>query len=126
MNPFTWIKAQLWKLTTALGVVASLYLGIALLVEKAENRHLEKLNTNRAKRIGILEGDLAKQNRAIKAHAAEGDRLRAEAAAALAQAQAQTAVAQDLANGLLAYSPKGSTTCERLLDLDRKLVETLK
>lgn len=121
-----WIKAQAWKLTTALGVVASLALLVALLAEKAENRHLEKLNTNRAKRIGVLEGDLARQNKAIKEHAAEGERRLAEAAAALAQAQAQTAIAQRRATQLLAYTPKGATTCERLLDLDAQLLETLK
>lgn len=121
-----WLTAHLWKLTTAAAVAASLGLLIALVGAKIEVRQLDKIATQRAREIGLLTGQIAYQNDMINRQAEEGKRRLAEAEAALEQARAATARAESRAASLLAYTPKGATTCERMLDLDAQLLGGLK
>lgn len=121
-----WITSHLWKLTTGAAVAASLGLLVALVGAKIEVRQLDKIATQRAREIGLLTGQIAHQNDMINRQAEEGKRRLAEAEAALAQARAATTRAEGRAARLLAYTPKGATTCERLLDLDAQLLEGLK
>lgn len=90
-----------------------------------ETGALARLATCRSNNI-ILSGGIDRQNASIAANAARGAAAIADATRSVADAQIRTAEAQRQAADILTARPTGETVCERLLDTDRRIMESLK
>lgn len=74
----------------------------------------------------VLTGGIDKQNAATATSAAKAVAAKARAEAAVATAQVQSGKARREAADVLGTEPKGATACERVDDIDRRLMESLK
>lgn len=76
--------------------------------------------------VSNLRTGINEQNASIAANAARGATAVAEAAQAVAEAQNKTAKAQRQAADILSRPPSGSTVCEQVEDIDRRIMGSLK
>jgi len=72
-----------------------------------------------------LQAALSRQDEAVRALAAEGASRVAAAEKALQRAKSETARAEAASARILARPPVGADVCERVNDVDRKLLESL-
>lgn len=134
------VRPSPWKLATGGTAIVAIGLSIALTVSRFEIRHLEKEVEQRGKQISNLTADLSQARTNAKTLEASVDSLSGQiltleaesrtritaAEQKLAAAQRETAAANQRAGAILSYQPKGSSDCERLLDVDRQFQESLK
>lgn len=139
VNPQLFFARWGAKILGSLGVLGSLVLGLLLILEKVETRHLTKVNENQTALLDGARSDLAQartnaaqlragidaQNRAIAAARDEAARRIAAAEARLGEAQQARAAAERRAARIAASPPQGATDCEQLLDIDRRVRESL-
>lgn len=88
----------------------------------AARRDLKQCRDNEVE----LNGAIARQNAAVDRLAAAGARQQAQAAAALSRQRSATSAAQARAAELLAHPPVGIDACQRFMDADAKLLESLR
>lgn len=74
----------------------------------------------------LLSGGLDRQNATVAANAARGAAALADATRSVAAAQVKTADVQRQANSILNTPLSGDTTCTKVLDVDARLLESLK
>lgn len=67
-----------------------------------------------------------RQNSAVEALKADGDRRQAEQAQALLAAKKQAAAAKASADRILAIRPRGNDVCARMLDAERQITESIR
>lgn len=133
-----------WKGGTIAASFAMVVLGGFLVMAQLENRHLSKVNANldaliNDPKVGYvaklaqaetntatLKLGLERQRDSWKAEATKNARLLAETTARLAAAQDETRRAERQVGALLATKPRGATLEARVLDVDQRLLETLK
>lgn len=122
-----------WKIFTGLGAAGTLVAGFFWLTASIENRSLTKTITNRDATIERLNRDYATLN---AEHQRQIDDLRKKAdadAAKLADTQARLAAVQSsgsqarsASDHIMKAPPQGSTLEQRVLDVDARILETLK
>lgn len=142
MDPLTiwagaraFLGAQLWKLTTAAGVIGCVVLTGYLIAARVENGHLTADNealtasindpaTGYAARIAqcrvntlTYEDAVKQQNVAVDAQAARDKTALDAAEAALTASRDRVAKLQAQAAVTLAYKPSGANACERSQDV---------
>ena len=129
-----------FKILGSLATVGCIVLGLMLLSAKMDVRSLTKTVAQRDAQIVVLNSDLAqartnvatlrsgvdRQNAEIRRLSEESKTRTAAAETKVAAAKAETASAKQRAANALAYQPKGETPAERMLDVDRRFLETLK
>lgn len=138
------LKAKIWQIATGASLLISAGLGVALLMEKIETRHLTKSRDRLEQLIhdpktgyiaqlaqartnyATIEGDLTDANRRIQDISDAGATNLAAAEAGLKTARIETAHANERAAAILNLKVKGSDQCERLIEIDRAFVEMLK
>ncbi|MDR7062002.1 MULTISPECIES: hypothetical protein [unclassified Sphingopyxis] len=74
----------------------------------------------------ILSVGIDRQNASIATNAARGAAAVADATRSVADAQVKTAEAQRKATAILNTQPSGDTACAKVLDVDARLLESLK
>jgi len=138
------LTAAPWKLATIGAGVAVLGLTGTLVVMKAQNTQLTKVNAQLDQRINdpsagfvarlaqantnvaTLQVQLAQQNEAYQKKAlSDSERLR-DTQAKLAAALADRAKIEKQVAAFLAIKPRGENLEERVIDVDSRLVEMLK
>lgn len=87
--------------------------------------YVARLTACRATNLTLSSG-IDRQNASIAANAARGAAAVADATRSVAAAQVKTAEAQRAASEILNVRPSGETACERVLDIDGRLLESLK
>lgn len=135
-----WLEARAWQvgaigagvvaaaLAVALGVSTFQKVGLERDVVQLETRletvrgDLETCRTN----TRTLEGSIEAQNAEIKRISDEGAARLSAATVAVSEARAATAAVQSRLNRLLNAPATGATVCERLDEVDRAVLESLK
>lgn len=140
MEPVSgFLAGKLFKLLGVAGIIGSVVLAVMLLGAKIEIRSLNKtvqqrddqivvLNRNLAQartNVAMLETGITQQNIKIRNLEEDGKRRLAEASKQVAAAKAETVKASRRADEMLRYKPKGDSAGERMLDVDRRFLETL-
>lgn len=121
-----------WKIGTFGFGIAAIALGVALFIYKAENKSLRndnaiiRIDLTRAKdNVAVCEAGLADQNSAYEALAKESARRLAEAKKQLETAQKARRSAEARAAVLLSKPINGSTLEQRVLEVDKQVLESL-
>lgn len=86
--------------------------------------YVARLTSCRASNLA-LSGGIDRQNASIANNAARGAAAIADATRSVADAQVKTAEAQRAATAILNARPSGDTACDRVFDIDGRLMETL-
>lgn len=143
MGLFAGLTAAPWKIAT--GGALALLLGVSVYtgVQVVENRRLTTMNSELDRKINdpesglvvrltkaqtdtvILKTTIERQTAQFKAKAAEDARVLASTRAALTQTQKDNRRLLADAARLTALPPQGDTVCQRLLDIDSRVQETL-
>jgi chromosome segregation ATPase len=132
-----WLEARIWQVgaisggVVALGLVASL--GVTLYQKAGVERDLARTQvtleqvrsdlTACRNNTKTLEGSIQDQNQAIDDLRAEGEARKRDAEVALSLAQRESAALRSRITGLLSAPTTGANACERVLDVDRAVVE---
>lgn len=74
----------------------------------------------------VLEGGIDRQNASIATTAARGTAAKGRAEASVARAQVGSEKAATQATEIINREPRGATTCERVLDVDAELMESIR
>jgi hypothetical protein len=134
-----WLAAQAWKIGTGVASAAALGLSVALMISQAQHgadvrkiasheetiRGLGAMLTQCRENTTMLEGAIRTQNTAIATQAAEGAKRLAAAEQGLATAQAAT-LAAERRIGVLMRPLVGADTCQRMIEMDERVLEDLK
>lgn len=140
MTPKLFLARFGLKILGGLAGIGVIVLAFLLVVEKAETRHLSKVNERLTGDLAQARRDLAqaqtnvltvraaldRQNAALENLRIEGRRRIAAAEARLAEAQRNRADAERRAARIASSPPQGATDCEQLLDIDRRVTENLR
>lgn len=127
------MMGPVWKLATGVAAVVSLSLGIALTMTYLENRRLEdrievvtrNLNQARANE-NTLQAGLDSQNRAMELKAAADARVLTAVNAQLKKTQEDNRKLSLRIKNYMALPPRGVTLEQRVDDIDKRFMETLK
>jgi len=133
------LSAIKWQIVSGVAGVALLAATGGLIYSRIEIRYLRNVVAKLTTKIKTIEADLATEatNRAtletaIARQNAEWQRQSAAGAARVATAQQKLAVAQAearkaraRANAMLSAPIRGNTVCERVMDVDRRVLESL-
>lgn len=127
------ITGQIWKIATGVSTAALIALSAFTYSEWRENQRLDAKATQLTVEIAratadrdSLRGSIERQTAAFRERAAEDARNTAELAAQLERLQSENRTLTEQARRLLSRPPQGNTECERLLDVDARVLETLK
>lgn len=134
------LRARAWRIGAAAGAAASLALAVSLGVTLYQKRGIENDLLQAAAALTRLEGDLAtcrrnttsleaaigESNDRINRISEDGVRRQAAAAAAVEAARAASAATQSRLDRLLAAPLSGATACDRLEEVDRAVLESLR
>lgn len=135
-----WIEARAWQVGTVAASVAAVTLGGCAAVLVFQKAGLERDVARMETRLETLRGDLdtcrrntrdlsgaiEQQNAEIKRISDEGVTRLSAATVAVNEARAATAAVQSRLNRLLNAPATGGTVCERLDEVDRAVLESLK
>lgn len=132
-----------WKLATGGALAVLLGVSVYTGVQVVENRRLTAANAELDRKINdpqtgfvvrltkaetdtmVLKTTIERQTAEFKAKAAEDARVLASTRAALTQTQRDNRRLLADASRLTATPPQGETVCQRLLDIDSRVQETL-
>lgn len=135
-----WLEARAWQVGAIGGGIVAAGLAVALGVSTFQKVGLERDVAQLETRLETVRGDLSTcrtntrtlegtieaQNAEIKRISDEGVARLSAATVAVNEARAATAVAQSRLNRLLNAPATGATVCERLDEVDRAVLESLK
>lgn len=134
------LRARAWQIGAAAGAAASLAFAVSLGVTLYQKRGVEnallrvEADLSKAQRnydtckgnTTSLETAVADRNKQIKQISEEGARRQAAAEAAVEAARAASAVTQFRLDRLLSTQLTGATACDRLEEVDRAVLESLR
>lgn len=135
-----WLEARVWQVGAIGGGVVAAGLAVALGVTTFQKVGLERDVARLETSVETIKGDLTTcqsntrtlestiedRNREIKRISEEGAARLSAAALAVNEARAVTAATQSRLNRLLNAPASGATVCERLDEVDRAVLESLK
>jgi hypothetical protein len=134
-----WLLSKMWPIIGIVGVAGCIYLGVSLLVAKGEIRHLGKTIEQRDKTITQLTRDLAqcRTNSSTLQNALDQQnaQLRTLSDQSIAKLDAlgrgvdaanrNSASVDQRVRNFLAFNPQGADVCARVLQIDKRFVESL-
>lgn len=135
-----WLLGKVWNIGTIAGIAVSIYLGIQLQGAKhdletcrddkktlqAQNTQLHVDLAQARTNSSTLQNALNQQNAQLRTLSEQAAKERAELSRQVAAANARGAAAEQRARSTLSYAPQGATQCDRVLDVDRRFLESLK